>query len=223
MTHSYYITPQEYSTAQQNGIPERAVNIRVRSQGWPKERAITEPLHQFKSHQEWPKIAIANGISAPTFHSRLKRGWSHEKAATTPIMDIGNATAERSRRYPKEFTDRAKALGLYKHFIYRVKHGWDMEKACSTPPMSKREIGEIAKDRSKWRNAANMSKQKPVIKFDETKALELYHAGMTDTAIAKELGVKWQDITKWRHRNGLPANVNRGGHLRKPVSAVEKL
>lgn len=49
----------------------------------------------------------------------------------------------------------------------------------------------------------------PKIIFEEAKALELYHAGYNDTQIADELGVKWQDITRWRNRNKLPSNLKR--------------
>lgn len=45
--------------------------------------------------------------------------------------------------------------------------------------------------------------------FDESEAMKLYNAGKNDTQIAAELVCRWQDIQKWRARNGLPSNLNR--------------
>lgn len=48
--------------------------------------------------------------------------------------------------------------------------------------------------------------------FDEQKAMELYHQGLSDGEIAGELGVKHKTtIHAWRKRRKLPANHKRGG------------
>ncbi len=48
--------------------------------------------------------------------------------------------------------------------------------------------------------------------FDEKKALELYHQGLSDGDIARELGTKRKTtIHAWRKRRKLPANHKRGG------------
>lgn len=54
------------------------------------------------------------------------------------------------------------------------------------------------------------------ITFDETEALRLYRLGWNDTQIAVVLGVKWQDITKYRNRNKLSSNLKR----RKPHEKI---
>lgn len=43
-------------------------------------------------------------------------------------------------------------------------------------------------------------------KMDRTKARQLYEDGLTDGAIAKQLGVASQTVNKWRNDEGLPAH-----------------
>jgi len=149
MTYSYYITPEEYQIAAQNGISPKVLESRVRKYAWDKQRAITQPVRKFKDHKEWAKVAEENGISYHTFWQRLRKGWTYEQAATMP--KIKPSEIKRYRRYPKEYSDKAKELGIYKLFVHRMHQGWDIEKACSTPPMTKSEVGKLAKGSSRWR------------------------------------------------------------------------
>ncbi|MDA8228741.1 MAG: hypothetical protein M0T74_13790 [Desulfitobacterium hafniense] len=152
MTYSFYITPEDYRIAEQNGISPKVLETRIRRFGWHKERAITQPVQKFKNHKEWAKIAEQNGIPYHTFYQRLRLGWTNEQSATTPKISPLNSP-RRYRRYPVEYSDRAKELGIYRLFLHRMHCGWDLTKACSTPAMTKSEVGKLGK-RSRWRGAA---------------------------------------------------------------------
>lgn len=63
---------------------------RINQNGWPPERALTEEVnahlikYQGKTIAEWAKDP-ACPVNDKTMYARLKRGWSLEKAVTTPI------------------------------------------------------------------------------------------------------------------------------------------
>lgn len=87
--HYFYITPEEYAIAEQNGISARLVTERVRRLAWSVDRAITTPPKIHKDRKKWLEIAKQNGISIITFYSRVRKGgMDPEKAATTPIMPM---------------------------------------------------------------------------------------------------------------------------------------
>jgi len=46
VSHYFYITPEEYQIAEQNGISAATLEARVRSLAWKKERAIYTPPHE---------------------------------------------------------------------------------------------------------------------------------------------------------------------------------
>lgn len=79
-----YITPEEYEAAAAHGISARTLNLRIRTYGWPKDRALTEPVQQRTDWSEWHAVAEVNGISLITFRTRIYRGWTPERAATEP-------------------------------------------------------------------------------------------------------------------------------------------
>lgn len=84
--YNYYITPEEYIIASNNGISRDLVNKRVRSYGWNKLKAITiAPKPVKKYSKEIIELAESNGISIDVFYSRVKYGWSQERAATELI------------------------------------------------------------------------------------------------------------------------------------------
>lgn len=87
MTYSFYITPEEYAIAEQNGISPKILEKRIRRFAWDKQRAITQPVRKFENHRQWAKVAEENGIPYHTYWQRLKLGWSNEKAATYPKVD----------------------------------------------------------------------------------------------------------------------------------------
>lgn len=79
-----YITPEEYEAAAAHGISARTLNLRIRTYGWPKDRALTEPVQQRTDWSEWYAVAERNGIARVTFQVRVHRGWPPERAATVP-------------------------------------------------------------------------------------------------------------------------------------------
>ncbi|MBZ4655136.1 MAG: hypothetical protein JG781_2493 [Peptococcaceae bacterium] len=157
MNYDFYITPQEYERAAQNGISPAVLEVRVRSLAWAKDRAISEPPQKKKrlpSHLV--KLAEQNGICYRTFLWRVNTlGWDPERAATQQLQDRKAQAIkayEKSRVYPREYVEMAKNNGIpYDTFRRRVKSGWDIEKAATLPPLTSREIGLMTKGkREKW-------------------------------------------------------------------------
>jgi hypothetical protein len=142
--YDYYITPEEYEIAAQNGISRKLLNQRIRQSGWDKERAITTPPKKQTNLKRWMEIAEKNGIPYYTARNRVVLcGWSWERAVTEPIW-----TTERlrermkkqnlnKRKYPKKYLELAKRNGIkIKTFHTRVRYyGWDLERAATVRPM----------------------------------------------------------------------------------------
>ncbi len=57
--------------------------------------------------------------------------------------------------------------------------------------------------------------------FDEEKALELYHQGLTDREIGDKLFVSSASICGWRHRRNLPVNFSPMYRGKRPEVTVE--
>ena len=68
--YDFYITPEEYAEAIENGVDERLLNHRVRVLGWEKRRAITKPKRKVRNMEKWTKLALKNGIPLSTFRRR---------------------------------------------------------------------------------------------------------------------------------------------------------
>lgn len=154
LSHYYYITPEEYSIANQNGISATLLEIRVRTLAWDKEKAIHTPPHEKKSLKDWVQVAEENGICYSTLRYRANRlGWDLERAATQPIQDRAAQAlkaCEKSRKYPKEYIELAVKNGIaIRTFYGRLKAGWDLETAAVRPAMSHREIGLMTKEKTR--------------------------------------------------------------------------
>ncbi|SPF51190.1 conserved hypothetical protein [Candidatus Desulfosporosinus infrequens] len=137
MSYSFYINPDKYAMAAQNGINERVVTARVRDLAWSIERAITTPVNYHK-WGEWLIIAERNGISRSLFYSRVTRGgMSPKEASEIPSIErdtIIKIMAEKKRKYPKEYEDIAVRNGISKGtFVTRMGRGWSAEIAATTP------------------------------------------------------------------------------------------
>lgn len=88
MSLSYYITPQEYEIAKQNGISRATLEYRIRDLAWDMSKAINTPPRKKKSLKEWRTIADQNGIPYPAFQKRMHvYNWDPERAATEPLQD----------------------------------------------------------------------------------------------------------------------------------------
>lgn len=151
VSHYYYITPEEYEIAAQNGVSPALLEVRIRSLAWDKERAITTPPHTKKRlNKKWVEIAQENGICYNTFRYRVNRlGWDEERAATQPLQDRAaqaKKAYEKSREYPAELKELAITNGIPERtFHRRMKDGWDLIEAATKPPMTHSEIGLMNK------------------------------------------------------------------------------
>jgi hypothetical protein len=97
-----YITPQQYQIAANNGIDKARLEHRVRVDGWSIDRAIFKPKRSYNRHGEWLNVARSNGIPSNTFHSRIKKGWSPEFAASTPLLspeEVGRLGGKVRKKY----------------------------------------------------------------------------------------------------------------------------
>jgi len=154
MSYEYYITPQEYDQAQQNGISPGALTIRIRRLAWPKIRALTAPPRQRRSVKDWVNLAEQNGIKPKTFYRRVERGWDLERAATQSLSNKKEVMLQNrkdNRVYPKAIIERAIENGVsYELFTWRMRNGWTMEEASTVKKLSHREVGERAKKASFW-------------------------------------------------------------------------
>lgn len=83
--------------------------------------------------EEHYKIAEKNGIKEATLYRRVYQyKWDIQKAITTPVIP----RSERSRKYPKEYTDLALSNGVCLVTFYtRLKNGWSIEEASTVPPL----------------------------------------------------------------------------------------
>lgn len=148
--YDFYITPEEYEIAENNGIPKATLEFRTRTLMWDKRRAMTEKPQNKICRKEWAEVAAKNGIKYHTFLSRiLDSGFTPEEAATKPLQsekekEIARKTAhEKSRKYPKEAIELCKKNGIHRNtFYYRVNQmGMEPYEAATMPPMPKTEQG----------------------------------------------------------------------------------
>lgn len=140
MNYSWYITPEEYEIAKNNGIRRHTLEGRIRHYGWPKKKAINTPTRKIN---KWPKnlkeILKQNNIGYHTFLARIYNlGWDFKKASTTPVMniqDLGKMLDRLNRKYPIEYIKLAEKNGINAAtFRVRINRlGWPMDKAAMAP------------------------------------------------------------------------------------------
>lgn len=150
--YDYYISPEEYDAAKENGVSQVLLEQRIRRLAWSKAIAINTPPQKKRPLKDWIDIAENNGICYSTLRYRMNRlGWDPVRAATQPLQDRKKQAViahERSRRYPKKITDLLEENDIsYDCFRYRVKAGWDMYEAATKPKMTPREIGLMTKEK----------------------------------------------------------------------------
>lgn len=91
-----YISSVHYAIAEDNGISKATLRNRVWTLSWSIKRAVTEPVREKENdNSEWLEVAKENGINRNTFYSRIKSGWSAERAATTPTGKKGRPRKEK--------------------------------------------------------------------------------------------------------------------------------
>ncbi|MGN1358697.1 MAG: hypothetical protein ACI4WU_04955 [Bacilli bacterium] len=136
--YSYYITPEEYIIAQQNGISKKTLEKRIRDYLWPKEKAINTPIKSNNKYGNLVKIAEKNGINRSTFYTRINDlGYTPEEAATIPLNtreDSLKKAISKRRIYDKEIIELAKENGIcWSTFRSRIKYGYTPEEAATMP------------------------------------------------------------------------------------------
>ena len=141
----FYITPEDYKIAEENGIPEYVVTTRVRKLGWDIDRAITKPVRgKRKFTEEEIKIMEENGVDRNTASCRLKWGWTLEEALTKP--------KKRGRQYvyPEWVYKEADKNGIsYSALGNRIRSGMSLEEACTKKMITRLEALEIARKKLK--------------------------------------------------------------------------
>lgn len=152
-TYDFYITPDEYDIAEENGIRKELLEVRIRTLGWSKQRALNEkPIVFNRLSKEWINIAKSNGICYSTFKYRVNwLKWNVEIAATKQLQNRRNQAKmahECSRKYPKHLKELAIKNGIKERTFYnRLKSGWSLKEAATIPVMNYREIGLLTKNK----------------------------------------------------------------------------
>lgn len=143
MSSDYYITPEDFKRAEENGISNERLRQRVYGAGWPKEKAITKQISKGTGWKEYKDIAGEHGICYRTFADRRKRGMDPYEAATKPVMDSSESIKiARASKTDTVFTDdqvqRAKRNGISRELLWcRVRcWKWDIEEAINTPVLT---------------------------------------------------------------------------------------
>ena len=141
----FYITPEDFEKAKENGIPKDTVLTRVRMLGWDVDRAITKPPRKIRKFtKEEIKIMEENGIGRNTAVCRLKYGWTLEEAISRPKKP------GRQYIYPEWVYEEANKNGIaYGTVNSRIKDGWDMKRACTERVKTRQESAKIARKKLK--------------------------------------------------------------------------
>ena len=85
--NDFYITPDDYLSAEKNGVRGPLLEVRIRSLGWDKERAMSEHPQKKKGRipSNYIQLEEQNGIQYNTLRYRVHQlGWDYERAATQP-------------------------------------------------------------------------------------------------------------------------------------------
>ena len=141
----FYITPEDFKIAEENGIPEYVVTTRVRKLGWDIDRAITKPVRsKRKFTEEQIKIMEENGIDRNTASGRLNKGWDPKEALTRPKK------RGKQRIYPDWVYEEADKHGIrYSALGNRIRRGMSLEEACTERVKTRQESAEIARKKLK--------------------------------------------------------------------------
>ena len=147
----FYITPEDFKIAEENGISKGTLIMRVRRQGWDVDKAITKPVRvKRKFTEEEIKTMEENGIDRNTASCRLKWGWTLEEALTKP--------KKRGRQYvyPEWVYKEANKNGIsYSALGNRIRSGMSLEGACTKKTITKLEALEIARKKHKENKKTN--------------------------------------------------------------------
>lgn len=145
----YYLTPEHYEIAEENGISKKIVNDRFYYKGWTAERAITQPVMK-KSDHNWSKWRHKAKVTKSTYLKRIRRGWNEKEAALTPSYRQKKFRRKETRFFTEEQEQTMKENNISYHTAYsRIKkYGWTKEKAITTPVIKPKEALKRAREKS---------------------------------------------------------------------------
>lgn len=131
MRNKYGIRPEQWQTAENNGIMRETVYTRIKL-GLSVDEAVSKPLRPKLLSKSQKKRARDNGISLSTVYGRLKNGWSTQMAISAPLQS-GKKPGRKGRLSDEEW-NIAKENGLPEQTVYsRLHAGWNDYDAVRTP------------------------------------------------------------------------------------------
>ena len=147
----FYITPEDFKIAEENGISKSTLISRVRKLGWDVDKAITTPVRvKRKFTEEEIKTMEENGIDRDVAAGRMYWGWTLEEAITKPKK------GGRQHVYPEWVYKEADKNGIsYSALGNRIRRGMSLEEACTKKTITKLEALEIARKKRKESKKTN--------------------------------------------------------------------
>ena len=147
----FYITPEDYKIAEENGISKDTLLSRVRELGWDIDKAITKPVRaKRKFTEEEIKAMEENGIDRNVAAGRRYWGWTLEEAITK------SKKKGRQYVYPEWVYKEADKNGIsYSALGNRIRRGMSLEEACTKKIITKEEALVIARKKLKESKKAN--------------------------------------------------------------------
>ena len=147
----FYITPEDYKIAEENGISKDTLLSRVRKLGWDVDKAITKPVRaKRKFTEEEIKTMEENGVNRNIAAGRRYWGWTLEEAITK------SKKKGRQYVYPEWVYKEADKNGIsYSALGNRIRRGMSLEEACTRKVITKEEALVIARKKYKEKKKAN--------------------------------------------------------------------
>ena len=147
----FYITPEDFRIAEENGISKDTLLSRVRKLGWDIDKAITKPVRvKRKFTKEEIKTMEENGVNQNIAANRMYWGWTLEEAITK------SKKKGRQYVYPEWVYKEADKNGIsYSALGNRIRRGMSLEEACTKRLLTKREAAEIGRKNRKSKKANN--------------------------------------------------------------------
>ena len=147
----FYITPEDYKIAEENGISKDTLLSRVRKLGWDIDKAITKPVRaKRKFTEEEIKAMEENGIDRNVAAGRRYWGWTLEEAITK------SKKKGRQYVYPEWVYKEADKNGIsYSALGNRIRRGMSLEEPCTRKVITKEEALVIARKKLKESKKTN--------------------------------------------------------------------
>jgi hypothetical protein len=128
---SYYLTHEDFITAKKNGINYAIAYSRYYQYGWPKEKAITQPVRRRTwKWKDFEKACKELDISQYMFYKRVRMGMTPEQASTLPVNRKKPGT-KIDAEVVKIAAQNGITEGTLKSRVYLYK--WTVERAMTEP------------------------------------------------------------------------------------------